>query len=241
MRHACWALGAMLVMTACAAPSTLSPMAIRLAPGSARHVTTRGGLRTGPRLTVPLQEPESFEGNDKPFSSPQWAVAYDFDVMVPVDGPTTQLHLGFQGELGCGADTDISCPVPVPGYGLSMGLSHHLRWGRWSLAPAFILRGATDFGLGSEGGPGSMLGVEGSLSLGVDLGGATVGVVPFFGVHRLIVSERTVSATYSGLALAGHFAMEEGSFIELTAGAGHVKVRGVEGWWVPIFGLRGGP
>lgn len=67
-----------------------------------------------------------------------------------------------------------------------------------------------------------------------------VGLVPFIGVHRVIMSERSVSATYGGGALAGHFELD-GEFLEVTAGTGLVRMRGVEDWWAPIFGVRGGP
>lgn len=233
-------LSAVLVGVCGCAPTTLSPMAVRLAPGNPSHVTTRAGMRTGPRLSVPLQAPEEFQGNRAPFSFPQWSVAYDADLLIPVGGGTG-VHLGFQGEVGCD-EIEASCPVPVPGYGLSLGLSHYFRLGDVSLAPAVVLRGATDFGLASVGGPSSVLGVEASASLAVHGGdGTVVGVVPFFGVHRLIISDRTASATYAGVALAGQFDMGGGEFVELTAGGGLVSMRGVDPWWAPIFGIRGGP
>lgn len=239
MRVAPWMLGAVLAGLAGCAPTTLSPMGLRMVPGAPDHVTKRLGLRTGPRLSVPLQAPEDFRGNRAPFSSPQWSVAYDVDLLVPLGGGTG-LDVGFQGELGCG-EVELTCPIPVPGYGLSMGLSHYLQFGDMSVAPAVMLRGATDFGIGVEGGPGSVVSVEASASLGLHLDDAVVGVVPFFGVHRLVISERSESATYGGLALVGHFELGEGQFIELTSGAGLVRMRGVPPWWVPIFGIRGGP
>jgi hypothetical protein len=232
-------LSAALTVLAGCAPTTLSPMGIRMVPGSLDHVTARAGMRTGPRLTVPLQAPEDFEGNRAPFSSPQWSVAYDADLLIPVSA-NTRVHVGFQGEVGC-TEIEATCPVPVPGYGLSMGLSHYFQLGDVSIAPAVMLRGATDFGLATVGGPGSMMGVEASASLAVHLDDTVLGVVPFLGVHRLVISERTASATYGGLALAGHFELGDGEFIELTAGAGRVDMRGVEPWWAPIFGIRGGP
>lgn len=225
------------VLTGCA-PTTLSPMGVRLVPGNPGQVTPRWGLRTGPRLSVPLQDPEHFKGNRNPFSSPQWAVAYDADMLVPLGGGAG-LHVGFQGEVGCD-EVEATCPVPVPGYGLTMGLSQYLQFGDVSLAPAVMLRGATDFGFATEGGPSSILGVEASASLAVRMDRTVVGVVPFIGVHRVIMSsERSVSATYGGMALAGHFELD-GEFLELTAGTGVVHMRGVEDWWAPIFGFRGG-
>ncbi|QSQ27207.1 hypothetical protein JY651_20830 [Pyxidicoccus parkwayensis] len=239
MRLATGMLGAVLAMLAGCAPTTLSPMAIRMVPGRPDGVTPRAGLRTGPRLSAPLQAPEDFRGNREPFSSPQWSVAYDADLLVPLGGGTG-LHVGFQGELGC-SEIEATCPIPLPGYGLTMGLSQYLQLGNVSVAPAVMLRGATDFGLGTLGGPGSMLGVEASVSLGVHYDDAVVGVVPFYGVHRLIVSDRNATATYGGLALTGHFDLGDGDFIELTTGGGLVRMRGVKPWWVPIFGIQGGP
>lgn len=240
MRHAAWISGVGLALMAGCAPTTMSPMGIRLAPGAPDHVTKRTGLRTGPRLSAPLQAPDDFEGNSKPFASPQWSVAYDADVLIPVSGGTS-VHLGFQGEIGCDEDID-TCPLPVPGYGLSMGLSHYLDLGEFSLAPAVVLRGATDFGLGTEGGPGSVVGAEASVSLSLKLDETSaVGLVPFLGVHRVMLGDRDISATYTGVALAGHFDVGNGQFLELTAGGGVVKMRGVPDWWAPIFGIRGGP
>jgi hypothetical protein len=232
-------LSAVLAVLAGCAPTTLSPMGVRLVPGDMGRMNTRAGLRTGPRLSVPLQAPEDFKGNRSPFSTPQWSVAYDADMLVPLGGGTG-LHLGFQGEVGCD-EAEATCPVPLPGYGLSMGLSQYLQLGHVSLAPAVMLRGATDFGLATIGGPSSILGVEASASLAVHLDGTVVGVVPFLGAHRLILSDRTTTATYGGLALAGHFDVGGGEFLELTAGTGLVRMRGVEDWWAPIFGIRGGP
>ncbi|NMO15062.1 hypothetical protein HPC49_08275 [Pyxidicoccus fallax] len=240
MRAATGVLGAVLALLAGCAPSTLSPMAVRLVPGNPGQVTARAGVRTGPRLSVPLQDPEHFQGNRAPFSTPQWAVAYDGDMLVPLGGGTG-LHVGLQGEVGCD-EVEATCPVPVPGYGLSLGLSQYLQLGDVSLAPAVVLRGATDFGFGAKGGPSSILGVEASASLALRMEGTVVGVVPFLGVHRLILTEqRTASATYGGVALAGQFDLGGGEFLELTAGTGLVRMRGVEDWWVPIFGMRGSP
>lgn len=239
MRLAPGVLSAVLAVLAGCAPTTLSPMGVRLVPGNPGQVTTHAGMRTGPRLSVPLQAPEEFRGNRAPFSSPQWAVAYDANLLVPLGGGTG-LHVGFQGEVGCD-EIEATCPVPVPGYGLSMGLSHYFQLGDVSLAPAVMLRGATDFGLATVGGPGSVVGAEASLSLGLRMDDTVLGVVPFLGVHRLVISDRNASATYGGLALAGHFELGDGMFIELSAGAGRVDMRGVEPWWAPIFGIRGGP
>ncbi|WP_164016627.1 hypothetical protein [Pyxidicoccus trucidator] len=239
MRAAPWMLSAVLAVAAGCAPTTLSPMGVRLARGDPSHMTTRAGMRTGPRMSVPLQAPEDFEGNRAPFSSPQWSVAYEADLLFPVGGGTG-LHVGFQGEVGCD-ELEATCPVPIPGYGLSMGLSHYFELGDVSLAPAVMLRGATDFGLASVGGPSSVVGAEASASLAVRMDDTVVGVVPFLGVHRVVIGDRTTTATYGGMALAGHFEFGDGEFLELTAGAGRVDMRGVEPWWAPIFGFRGGP
>jgi hypothetical protein len=70
---------------------------------------------------------------------------------------------------------------------------------------------------------------------------SSVGLVPFLGVHRVMLGDRDTSATYTGFALAGHFDLGDGTFLELTAGGGLVRMRGVPDWWAPIFGMRGGP
>lgn len=230
---------ALLAVLSGCAPSTLSPMAMRMVPGLPDGVGKRAGVRAGPRLSVPIARPEDFEGNRKPFAFPQWAVAYELELLVPLGGGTG-MHVGFQGELGCEFANE-ACPVPVPGYGMSLGLSEYFQAGPVSVAPAVTLRGATDFGLATYGGPGSIIGVEASATLALHSEGTAVGIVPFLGVHRLVGTGRDVSATYAGAAIAGHFDIGDGQFLELSAGAGLVRMRGVPDWWVPLFGITGGP
>lgn len=240
MRHAVSMAGLCLALVAGCAPTTMSPMGIRLTPGPPDQVMKRIGMRTGPRLSAPLQDPDDFEGSRAPFASPQWSVAYDADLLIPVGG-NTSVHLGIQGEVGC-AEVIDGCPLPLPGYGLSMGLSRYFDLGGAAIAPAVVLRGATDFGLATAGGPGSVLGAEASVSISVKLAEASsLGLVPFLGVHRVLLGDRETSATYTGFALAGQFDLGQGQFLELTAGGGLVKMRGVPDWWAPIFGMRGGP
>jgi hypothetical protein len=199
---------------------------------------TRVGLRTGPRLSVPLSRPDEFRGDDAPFSFPQWSLAYDAEVLVPMGGQFG-MHLGFQGEVGCERGGG-SCPIPVPGYGASLGLSHYVGNGTFSFAPAVVLRGASDFGLGSTGGPGSLLGVEASTTFALHEGTTALGLVPFCGVHRVLGSSTEATALYFGAVLAGHFA-SGGEFLEVTAGLGRAEMRDGPRWTVPLFGLRGGP
>ncbi len=231
-------LAALAALSGCA-PTTLSPMGVRLAPVAPGKVTSRLGLRTGPKLSVPLSRPDEFRGDEAPFSFPQWAFAYDAELLVPLgEGPV--LHLGAQGEVGCD-NRNYSCPAPVPGYGLSMGLSHAVGTEDFSVAPALTLRGATDFGLATEGGPGSQVGAELAVTFALHAESTSVGLVPFCGVHRVIGLGGDTVAVYYGLVLAGHFAVGDGEFLELTGGLGRVRMQGGPEWSVPLFGVRGGP
>lgn len=231
-------LAALASLAGCA-PTTLSPMAMRLAPLEPQGMTTRLGFRSGPRLSVPISRPREFRGDDAPFSFPQWAVAYDAQFLAPL-GEQFALHLGLQGELGCGYHGS-SCPVPVPGYGASVGFSQYVPLGPLSVAPAVMLRGATDFGFGSLGGPGSLLGAEASLSLALHDGDTSVGLVPFCGVHRVIGDRGDTSALYFGAVLAGHFSLGGGDALELSAGLGRVRMDNGPSWTVPLLGLSATP
>jgi hypothetical protein len=212
---------------------------MRLVPVEPGETVTRVGVRTGPKLAVPLSRPEEFRGDEAPFSFPQWAFAYDLELLTGLgDGPA--LHVGFQGEVGCG-HRNYSCPAPVPGYGLSLGLSHYLGNGEFSVAPALSLRGATDFGMATLGGPGSQVGAELSATFALHWGRSAVGLVPFCGAHRVIGAGRDASALYYGLVLAGHFSMGGRDFLELTGGLGRVRMKGGPEWTVPLLGVRGGP
>jgi hypothetical protein len=231
------ALALLLGLTGCA-PTTLSPMAVRLVPLETGEPTARIGLRTGPRLSVPLSRPEEFRGDEAPFSFPQLGLAYELELLTPLGGQAA-LHLGVQGEIGCARY--LTCPMPVPGYGVSAGLSHYVGNGVFSVAPAVVLRGATDFGLFSEGGPGSILGVEASATFALHEGHTAVGLVPFCGVHRVIGAGRDTTALFFGAVIAGHFSLGGDDSLEVTAGVGRAELRGGPRWTVPLLGVRGGP
>lgn len=222
-------------LTGCA-PTTLSPMALRLAPLEPGTSHDRVGIHSGPRLAVPLSRPQNFHGDDAPFSIPQWAFAYDVQHLEPL-GNQFALHLGFQAEIGC---TYHSCPVPVPGFGVSTGLSHYVPLGVLSVAPAVMLHGATDFGLGVVGGPGSQVGAEASLTLGLHDGTTAVGFTPFCGVHRVFGTRGDTLALYFGTVISGHFSLGGDDALELSTGLGRVEMERGPSWTVPIFGLSGG-
>lgn len=226
-----------LVGLAGCAPTTLSPMAVRLAPLEPDDVTARVGFRSGPRLSVPLSQPRNFHGDDAPFSAPQWAFAYDGQFLVPM-GESFALHLGLQAEVGC---SSRACPVPVPGYGVSLGLSQYIPMGPLSVAPAVMVNGATDFGLGVVGGPGSQVGAEASVTLALHDGSTSVGFAPFCGVHRVLGARGDTSALYFGAVIAGRFSLGVGDAVEVSMGLGRVQMERGPGWTVPLLGITGDP
>lgn len=232
----CVGLGVLAGLAGCA-PTTLSPMAMRLAPLEPGGTAGSVGFRSGPRLSVPVSQPRNFHGDAAPFSAPQWGLAYDAQLLAPLSEQFA-LHLGFQAELSC---TYSGCPLPIPGYGVSLGLSQYVSLGPLSIAPAVMLKGATDFGLGVVGGPGSQVGAEASLSLALHDGSTSVGLVPFCGVHRVLGERGSASALYFGAVIAGHFSLGVGDAVELSMGLGRVRMDRGPAWTVPLLGLSGTP
>jgi hypothetical protein len=227
-------LGVLGALVGCA-PSTLSPMVMRLGPGTPDRAFFQAGLRGGPRLSAPFDSREDsggFEGNDTSFSLQQWSFAYDMALTQPLN-ERLFLHMGVQGEF--------FYPVPVPGYGLYGGFSTYVGNPRWGLAPALVLRGATDFGIGSVGGPGTLLGAESSLALSLNPEpGISLGVVPFFGIHRVYSGPTTATALYYGAALALQLPLGPRGRLELSGGFGRAKSGSANTWNAPIAGARWG-
>ncbi len=230
-------LAVALAALAGCAPTTMSPMVVRLGPGNPDRNLLQGGVRSGPRITAPLahrdgQGDVTVSGNSNLFDFDQWSLAYDFAVSVPL-ADRTRLHIGAQGE--------IYYPAPLPAYGLYTGVSHYFGTDRYGVAPALVLRGASNFGIDGVGGPGSMFGAELSTSLSYSPEeNVSLGLVPFVGIHRVSSGDQSANALYFGGALALSLPLGAQTHLEVTGGFGHVKVRGSPGWTAPIMGLRGG-
>ncbi|MBN1208507.1 MAG: hypothetical protein JXB05_26840 [Myxococcaceae bacterium] len=226
-------------MAGCA-PTTLSPMVMRLGPGHPTDSYVQVGLRSGPRLSAPLAartsfnpQEQDFSGDRNSFSTRQWSVAYDLALSKPLTEKLS-LHLGVQGE--------IYYPLPLPGYGLYGGVSTWFGGPTFGVAPALVVRGATDFGLDSRGGPGSIVGAETSTAIYFSPEErVALGVVPFLGVHQ-VFSRQDASATtlYYGAALVLQLPLGKRDRLELSGGAGRVKASGEDSWNAPIMGGRWG-
>jgi hypothetical protein len=231
------ALVALLAALAGCAPTTLGPMVMRLGPGNPDESTLHGGIRSGPRLTAPiaarttLNSSESrFAGNAEPFSTRQWSMAYDVALTKPLS-ETLAMHLGVQGE--------IYYPLPLPGYGLYAGLSGWYGSRELGVAPALVLRGASDFGIDTRGGPGSMFGAEASATLYFCPDPrVSLGMVPFLGVHQVFNRGENTTALYYGGALVFQIPIGQETKLELSGGFGRADVTGEASWNVPIMGTR---
>ncbi|WP_224242705.1 hypothetical protein [Hyalangium gracile] len=220
------------------APSTMSPMVIRMGPGHPENSLLHGGLRTGPRLSAPLAartsfnpSEQNFAGDRESFSTRQWSMAYDLAITRPL-GEKLAMHIGVQGEF--------YYPVPLPGYGIYGGLSSWYGTPTIGVAPAVVVRGATDFGIESRGGPGTILGTEASASFYFNPEKrVSVGLVPFLGVHQVFsrTDARSTSLYYGG-AMVMQFPLGGKDSIELSGGFGRVKASGEAGWNAPILGAR---
>ncbi len=228
---------ALMVLAALAgcAPTTVSPMVMRMGPGHPDNSLIQAGLRSGPRLSTPLaakaRSDQSFPGNRNIFSTQQWSVAYDLALQKPLTEKLA-LHLGVNGE--------VYYPLPLPGYGLYLGLSSWYGTPQLGIAPALVVRGASDFGIETRGGPGHMAGVETSVSFYfAPEDRVCLGFVPFFGIHQ-VVSQLDHSATtlYYGGALVMQLPMGRKDWLEFSSGFGQVKARGEDSWNAPILGAR---
>jgi hypothetical protein len=229
------ALAALAWLAGCA-PATVSPMVMRLGPGNPDSSLVQAGLRSGPRLSAPLaarfDSSQPFSGNGNSFNTRQWSVVYDFAVSKPLTEKLA-LHLGLNGE--------IYYPLPLPGYGVYMGLSSWYGTPTLGVAPSVVVRGATDFGLDSRGGPGSIFGAETSLSFYASPEERVcLGVVPFLGIHRVFSNEERSTPMYYGAALVVQLPLGKVDQLELSGGAGRIKASGEPGWNSPILGARWG-
>jgi hypothetical protein len=233
------ALAALAWLVGCA-PTTVSPMVMRLGPGHPTESVFHGGLRSGPRLSAPLAAltsdpfaPQRFAGDRNSFSTQQWSMAYDLAVTKPLD-ERLSLHLGVQGE--------VYYPLPLPGYGVYGGVSSFYGTSEYGVAPALVVRGATDFGIHTRGGPGSILGAEASATLSLSPEKrVSLGLVPFFGIHQ-VFSRQDARATslYYGAAVVMQLPVGRLDHVELSGGSGRVKSSGEASWNAPIIGARWG-
>lgn len=235
-RHGGWGVGVLVALAwlAGCAPTTVSPMVMRLGPGRQDASTIQAGLRSGPRLSSPLaarfDSSEPFSGNGNSFSTRQWSVAYDFAVQKPLSEKLA-LHLGVNGE--------IYYPLPLPGYGVYLGLSSWYGTPKFGVAPAVVLRGATDFGLETRGGPGSIVGAETSLTFYASPEERVcLGLVPFLGIHRVFSQSERATPLFYGAAAVVQLPLGATDRFEMSGGAGRVKASGEQGWNSPIFGAR---
>lgn len=234
------ALMALASLIGCA-PTTMSPMVMRLGPGHPDRTLLQAGLRSGPRLSAPLSarsnlDPfeDDFSGDQSSFSTRQWSLAYDLALTRPLTEKLA-LHLGVQGE--------VYYPIPLPGYGVYGGLSTWYGTPMVGVAPAIVVRGATDFGIGSSrGGPGTILGAETSAALYFcPEERVSLAVVPFLGVHQ-VFSHQSSSATtlYYGGAVVMQVPLGKTDRLEFSGGFGRVKESGQASWNAPIVGARWG-
>lgn len=227
------ALVALAWLAGCA-PTTVSPMVMRLGPGHPDKNLIQAGLRSGPRLSAPLAArfdgTQPFAGNGASFSPQQWSIAYDFAVQKPITEKLA-LHLGVNGE--------IYYPLPLPGYGVYLGLSSWYGTPTFGVAPSVVLRGATDFGLDTRGGPGSIFGAETSLAIYASPEERVcLGIVPFLGIHRVSSQNERATPLFYGAAAVVQLPLGKVDQFELSGGAGRVKAAGEKGWNSPILGGR---
>jgi hypothetical protein len=232
-----WGVLVALGVLAGCAPTTVSPMVMRMGPGRPDNTLIQAGLRSGPRLSSPLAAQERpgqpFSGNRNIFSTQQWSVAYDFSLQKPLTEKLA-LHLGVNGE--------VYYPLPLPGYGLYMGLSSWYGTPNLGVAPALVVRGASDFGIETRGGPGHMAGVETSATFYfTPEERVCLGFVPFLGVHHVIsLNDRSATTLYYGGALVMQVPLGRKDRLEFSGGFGQVKTPGEQSWNSPIFGARWG-
>lgn len=233
------AVAAALAVLAGCAPTAMGPMVMRLGPGDPSQRLAQLGVRTGPRLSAPLAgsqpglaEGDRFRGDDASFSTQQWGMAFDAAMTWPLT-ERLHLHTGLQGEF--------FLPLPIPGYGVYTGMSYYVGSERLGLAPAVALRGATDFGIDTRGGAGSMFGAEASCAFTLQPEkDVSLGFVPFFAWHTIGSSGRSDTSVYYGGVVAARFTWGWMDNVELSGGFGRARMGNGANWNVPILGVRGG-
>lgn len=233
------AVAALLAGLVGCAPTTVSPMVMRLGPGHPSKSTLHGGIRSGPRLSAPVAArtsldfpQEGFGGDQSSFSTEQWSMAYDLAITKPLNEKLA-LHLGVNGE--------IYYPLPLPGYGVYGGLSTWVGSEELGISPALVVRGATDFGIDTRGGPGSILGTEVSTALYFcPEPRVSLGLVPFFGVHQVFNRGESATSLYYGGAMVFQLPLGKKDRLEFSGGFGRAHVLGEAEWNVPILGTRWG-
>lgn len=215
-----------LVLTLCSgcAATTLAPGIVRLAPVEPTKGESYLGVRTGPRIgtAVETQRLQADLGFQEP---PELGSAFELQIARPLIGGLS-VHLGAQGEVFFG--------LPAPAFGAMAGLSWFTRAGPLGVAPAFSVRGATDFGLSAVMPPGSMVGADVSVSISLAEGEtAQLGLTPFASVQRSFGAIE-VSSLLAGALVTARFLA-----VELQLGLGRVFT-GTQAWNVPMLGIRTG-
>jgi hypothetical protein len=237
-RHFLLLAAALCALAGCA-PTTMGPMVMRMGPGSATERLVQVGARSGPRLSAPIagtrpfvSGDDVFLGDDNSFSSQQWGIALDAAMTWPLT-ERLHLHTGFQGEF--------FLPLPLPGYGVYAGASYY--WGSdvLGVGPAVTVRGATDFGIDSRGGSGTMMGTELSCALLFQPEkDVSLGLVPFFAFNGVRSEGTSSSSVYYGGVLAARLSFGWLENLEISGGFGRAKVGSSGSWNVPIMGVRAG-
>jgi hypothetical protein len=240
------AVGLVLALALACAPTTLSPTMTRLVRGDPARLGTILGIKSGPRLSVPLvaqlgsvpppgggsPPATTFVGDANSFATPQWSLAYEVGVVKALENGFA-VHAGAQGEF--------YYPFPLPGYGLSAGISRYFQLGEGlSIAPAVGVRGATDFGIRTIGGSGSFAGAEVAVTIAVHPESRlAVGLVPFASAQYVWTAAGDTPALYAGAVMAVHLDLGLDK-VEAVGGFGRVFMPVVESWNSPILGARVG-
>jgi hypothetical protein len=233
-----WLLVAALVAAASGcAPTSMSPMVIRMMPGEPTRPTNMVGVRSGPRLSTPMSASRTgsstlFPGDSNIFAPPQWGLAYDVNGTFPFEAGFAA-HLGLQGEF--------IYPLPLPAYGLYAGVSRYMPFGKASIGPALTGRFATDFGIPTNGGPGTQLGGDLSVTLAFHPEEkVSIGIVPFVSYDHVWTPDAGTHTIYTGAALVVRLVLSGQSY-ELSGGFGRVFLPGTDtSWNAPIMGVRVG-
>ena len=215
-----------LILTACA-PTSVAPSIIRLAPTHNDEAEFQFGVRTGPRVSAVTQAQRSggFDEQKDGSALPALSAAYELDY-TRVVWRRLALHAGVQTECMGG--------LPMLGMGLSVGVSYRWELGRISFAPAMAARGATDFGLITNGGgPASYVSGDATFTLsaaGTD--NSRLGLAPFLSVQQTFQAQGTTSLFFGGLLVVRFRA------VEFFGGLGRGYILGGPAWNVPLVGLR---